>query len=215
LKINRDKLFFRHVLLHYFDLKKTAAEAHRSLSKIYGDETPSERTCRVWFERFRKGDFDVRNKERPAEKIKRFRAARINENPAQTLLGLSKALKVIPKAVSKRLHAIGSIIRQSFSSLSINETRYMKYSLVAMEETSFTFHSFILSIAYSSRINILDLLIDQATINVWKHLRDIAACHESTRQFESSRIRRDSSRAQSLLSRPPPFNSFMHSQAAK
>jgi len=62
--MNRDKLFFRYVLLHYFDLKKTAAETHRLLSEMYGDETPSERTCRVWFERFRSGDFNVRGKER-------------------------------------------------------------------------------------------------------------------------------------------------------
>ncbi|KYN18167.1 hypothetical protein ALC57_09512 [Trachymyrmex cornetzi] len=48
--MNRDKLFFRRVLLHYFDLKKTAAKAHRLLSEVYGDETPLERTCRVWFE---------------------------------------------------------------------------------------------------------------------------------------------------------------------
>jgi len=68
--MNRDKLFFRHVLLYYFDLKKTAAEAHRLLSEVYDDETPSlERTRRVWFERFRDGDSDVRDKERPAKKI--------------------------------------------------------------------------------------------------------------------------------------------------
>jgi len=29
-----------------------------------GDETSSE-TCIVWFERFRNGDFDVKDKERP------------------------------------------------------------------------------------------------------------------------------------------------------
>jgi len=50
------------MLLHYFGLKKTAAETHHLLSEVYGDETPSERTCRVWFERFRNRDFDVRDK---------------------------------------------------------------------------------------------------------------------------------------------------------
>jgi len=33
----------------------------------------------------------------------------LDENPAQTLLELSKALNVTPKAVSKRLHATGKI----------------------------------------------------------------------------------------------------------
>ena len=55
--MNRDKLFFRHVLLHYFDLKKTASEAHRKLSETYREESSSERKCREWIRCFRSGDF--------------------------------------------------------------------------------------------------------------------------------------------------------------
>jgi len=65
--MNRDKLFFRHVLLYYFDLKKTAVEMHRLLSEVYEVKTLSKRICRVWFERFWNGDFDVRDKERPEQ----------------------------------------------------------------------------------------------------------------------------------------------------
>jgi len=62
--MNHDKLFFRHVLLHYFNLKKTAAEMHRLLSEVY--ETPSKRTCRIWFECFQTVIFrNVKDKERP------------------------------------------------------------------------------------------------------------------------------------------------------
>jgi len=78
-------LFFRDVLLHYFDLKKTAAEAHRLLSEVYGDETSSERTCRVWFERF--DDFNVKDKERPGQpkKFEDFELQELlDENPVQT-----------------------------------------------------------------------------------------------------------------------------------
>jgi len=66
--MNCDKLFFRYLLLHYFDLKKTAAETHRLLFEVveFGDETPLKRT-RVRFERFRNGDFDVRGKEHPGQ----------------------------------------------------------------------------------------------------------------------------------------------------
>jgi len=67
--MNRGKLFFPHVLFYYFALKKTATEAHRLLSEVYGDETPSETTCRVWFEHLRNGDFDMSDKERPGQKI--------------------------------------------------------------------------------------------------------------------------------------------------
>jgi len=113
--MNRDKLFFRYVLLYYFDLKKTAANAHRLLSEVYGDGTPSKRTCRVWFERFRNGDFDVRDKEHPEQpkKCEDFELQKLHdENPAQTLLELSKALNVTSKAISKRLHAMEKIHKE-------------------------------------------------------------------------------------------------------
>ena len=47
------------VLIFFFYLKKTAAEAHRELQKVYGDAALSETTCRDWFHRFKDGDFDV------------------------------------------------------------------------------------------------------------------------------------------------------------
>ena len=55
----------REVLLFFFYSKKTAAEAHRKLQKIYGDAALRETTCRDWFRRFKDGDFnvDVRVKE--------------------------------------------------------------------------------------------------------------------------------------------------------
>ncbi|GFX56841.1 mariner Mos1 transposase [Trichonephila clavipes] len=49
----------REVLIFCFNLKKSAAEAHRMLSNIYGEAAISERTCREWFQRFKKGDFEV------------------------------------------------------------------------------------------------------------------------------------------------------------
>ena len=49
----------REVLIFFFHSKKTAAEAHRELQKVYGDAALSETTCRDWFRRFKDGDFDV------------------------------------------------------------------------------------------------------------------------------------------------------------
>jgi len=40
---------------------------HHLLSKMYGDETPSEKTCRVWFECFQNCDFDARDKKCPGQ----------------------------------------------------------------------------------------------------------------------------------------------------
>ncbi|GFT19068.1 solute carrier family 23 member 1 [Trichonephila clavipes] len=49
----------REVLIVCFNVKKSAAEAHRILSNTYGEAAISERTCREWFQRFKNGGFDV------------------------------------------------------------------------------------------------------------------------------------------------------------
>ena len=54
----------REVLIFFFHLKKTAAEAHRELQKVYGDAAQSETTCPNWFRRFKGGDFDVDDRPR-------------------------------------------------------------------------------------------------------------------------------------------------------
>ena len=54
----------REVLLHYLISKKTAAESHRILVKVYGEHALSETMCRDWFRRFKSGDFDLSNKDR-------------------------------------------------------------------------------------------------------------------------------------------------------
>ena len=40
----------REVLIFYFHLKKTAAEAHRMISSAYGEADFGEGTCREWSE---------------------------------------------------------------------------------------------------------------------------------------------------------------------
>ncbi|KAG5309141.1 MOS1T transposase, partial [Pseudoatta argentina] len=49
-----DKVFLRGVLLHYFNMNKSAAEAHRILVQTYGDNAP----------RFKNNDFELEDKER-------------------------------------------------------------------------------------------------------------------------------------------------------
>ena len=54
------------VLIFFFHSKKTVAEAHRELQKVYGDVSLSKTTCRDRFSRFEDSDFDV--DDRPREK---------------------------------------------------------------------------------------------------------------------------------------------------
>jgi len=113
--MEHDKLFFRHVLLHYFNLKKIAAATHKLLIKAYGNCAPSERICQEWFPRFKNDDYDVNNKQRSGQP-KKFEGtelqALLDENSTQTLQELSAALNVTPMAVSKRLHAMGKIQKE-------------------------------------------------------------------------------------------------------
>ena len=44
-----EKMFLRGVLLHYFNTKKTAAESHRILVKVYGEHALAEQTYQKWF----------------------------------------------------------------------------------------------------------------------------------------------------------------------
>ena len=57
-----EKVFLRGALLHYFNMKKTAAESHCILVDIYGEHALAERTCQKWFARFKSGDFGLEAK---------------------------------------------------------------------------------------------------------------------------------------------------------
>ena len=62
-----EKVFWRGVLLHYFNMKKTAAESHRILLEVYGEHALAERTCQKWFARFKSSDFGLEDEERPGQ----------------------------------------------------------------------------------------------------------------------------------------------------
>lgn len=51
---------------HYF-AKKTATESHRLLVEVYGENDLAKTECFEWFKRFRSGDFDTDDKERPGQ----------------------------------------------------------------------------------------------------------------------------------------------------
>ena len=105
----------REAILHYFISKKTAAESHRILVKVYGRHALSETTCIDWFWRFKSDDFNLSNEDhgKPPKKCEGAELqAFLDKELTQTLKQLAKALGVDQKTISRRLHAIGKIQKE-------------------------------------------------------------------------------------------------------
>lgn len=100
------------MLLHYYILKKNAAETHRMLVDIYGDHASSSTTCKEWFQRFQSGDYDVSDRGREGAP-KKFEDAQLQdlleEDSSRTLEDFSNELNVDRSTVGKRLHALGMV----------------------------------------------------------------------------------------------------------
>ncbi|UYV77308.1 hypothetical protein LAZ67_15000452 [Cordylochernes scorpioides] len=62
--VEAHNVFLRGVLLHYFNMKKIAAESHRILIEVYGDHALAEKRYQKGFARFESGNFDLEEEER-------------------------------------------------------------------------------------------------------------------------------------------------------
>ena len=110
-----EKVFLRGVLVHYFNMKKTAAESHRILVEVYGEHALAERTCQKWFARFKSGEFGLEDEERPGQtkKVKDEELeALLDEDYGQTQEGPAESLGVSQAAITKCLKATGYIQKQ-------------------------------------------------------------------------------------------------------
>lgn len=109
-----ENFHLREALIFCFHLKKNASESHRMLVEAYGEHALSQSQCVRWFQKFNSGDFDVRNEERgrPPKKFKDAELkALLDEDDAQTQQQLAKQLNVDRCTVSRRLKAMGMILK--------------------------------------------------------------------------------------------------------
>ena len=101
---------FRHILLFYFRKGKNAAQAHRKLCGVYGDECLSERQCQNWFARFRSDNFDVKDEPRPGrpivEQVDEI-LKRIEVDRYISFRDISTELNIDHKTVLNHLHKTG------------------------------------------------------------------------------------------------------------
>ena len=92
-----EKVFLRGVLLHNFNMKKTAAESHCILVEVYSQHALAEQTCQKWFARFKSSDFGFEDEERPGQPKKSEDEeldALLNEDCCQTQEELAESLGV-------------------------------------------------------------------------------------------------------------------------
>ena len=97
-----NKRHLREVLIYFFNLRKSAAEADRVLVEAYGESALSERSCREWFQKFKNNEFDVEDKERSG-RPKVYEDAELesllDEDSCQTQEALALALGVPQPAI--------------------------------------------------------------------------------------------------------------------
>ena len=80
--------------------------------QVYGDNAPTDKSCREWFRRFKNGDFSIEDKPRCGQS-KKFEDKELeellDEDPTQTQEELADTLGVTLKAVSVRLKSLEMI----------------------------------------------------------------------------------------------------------
>lgn len=106
------KMHIRHCLLFSFQLKKTAYEATNMIISALGKGAVTYKTSKKWFARFRSGNLDLNDAERPGQS-KIFEDADLKnlliEDPCQTQAELASHLGVTQTAICLRLKKLGFI----------------------------------------------------------------------------------------------------------
>ena len=54
---------FCHIFFCYFRKGKHSAHAPKKLRDVYGEEDLKDRQCRNWFDKFRSGDFSLKDEQ--------------------------------------------------------------------------------------------------------------------------------------------------------
>uniref|UniRef100_A0A7I5EEK2 HTH_48 domain-containing protein n=1 Tax=Haemonchus contortus TaxID=6289 RepID=A0A7I5EEK2_HAECO len=100
----------------WYDFKqgKSAAESHRTISEVFGDEALSESQCRRWFQRFKKGNESLEDEEhgsRPHVVDNKVLKDVINTDPHQTTRELAVRFNCSNSTIHEHLLAIGKTNR--------------------------------------------------------------------------------------------------------
>ena len=100
---------FRHILLFYFRKEKNAAQAAKTLRDVYGEEALKYRQCRNWFNKFRFGDFSLKDEQRSGRpnKVDDQIKAIIKSGRHVTLQEIQEMLKIPNSTIDRHIQRLG------------------------------------------------------------------------------------------------------------
>ena len=65
LNMEENEVHFRYLIFFFYQKGKNATQAANKICAVYGEGAVAERTVRKWFARFKAGDFNLEDQERP------------------------------------------------------------------------------------------------------------------------------------------------------
>ena len=110
--MENQKEHYRHILLFYFRKGKNASQARKKLCAVYGDEALKERQCQNWFDKFRSGDFSLKDEKRsgrPVEVDDDLIKAIIDSDRHSTTREIAEKLRVSHTCIENHLKQLGYV----------------------------------------------------------------------------------------------------------
>ena len=81
---------------------------HRKLAKSYGDEALKERQCQNWFDKFRSGDFSLKDEKRSGRPVE-VDDDLIDSDRHSTTREIAEKLRVSRTCIEERLKQLGHV----------------------------------------------------------------------------------------------------------
>ncbi|CAK9833044.1 Histone-lysine N-methyltransferase SETMAR [Anthophora retusa] len=109
-----NKVHYRHLMLYFFRKGKNATQAANKICAVYGEGAVAERTVRKWFARFKAGDFDLEDQERPGRPSTRDEdlvKTVIENNPRSTTRQLAEMVNKSKSTIHDHIVKLGYISR--------------------------------------------------------------------------------------------------------
>ena len=103
-------------MLFYFRKGKNAAQAAKKLRDVYGEEALEDRQCRNWYDKFRSGDFSLKDEQRsgrPNEVDDDQIKAIIESDHHVTVREIKEMLKIPKSTIDRHIQRLGLVKKRN------------------------------------------------------------------------------------------------------